>query len=176
MPKSPGYPWGAIHPRKATNILSTKRTWKTTHHQHDTTTIVLLYNGVKVAHYSLSFSRTNGVCCQFRCHDIIIRGDASSQHDYKKGQRFSKVPLAFIKWKYTRKCPTVPNLLLAKTKRWAGWQREIAKTFVREEWESSSSSRVFSILTFLSPQWTICTIIAWVRDGASGDGRSVTNV
>ena len=23
-------------------------------------------------------------------------------------------------------------------------------------------------------QWTICTIIAWVRDGASGDGRSVT--
>ena len=27
---------------------------------------------------------------------------------------------------------------------------------------------------FCSYQKTICTIIAWVRDGASGDGRSVT--
>ena len=28
--------------------------------------------------------------------------------------------------------------------------------------------------TPLTNEWTICTIIAWVRDGASGDGRSVT--
>ena len=53
---------------------------------------------------------------------VIVQHDNHSVHQlmFVFPQQFSLVPLAFIKWSCTRNSPTVPNLLLAKTKGGAG--------------------------------------------------------